>query len=172
MLNKDLIEIGAELSGRDETLDRLIELQGGGIRDSLTLSRELRESNTDRGGAVSFRVAIPSVRHKGASATGISAVTLKEDVDFGARDKRGIRLAFLISGKDDSDEYIEVKARLMHLLMDTEFTARLCAARSKDEFLSLIEQREQYRYAPPKPEKRWDCTRFITEPKRKRFWKR
>jgi hypothetical protein len=49
----------------------------------------------------------------------------------------------------------------MHLLMDSEFTAKLCAAKSKDEFLDIIEEREKIRYPAFKPDKKYDCSRLI-----------
>ena len=163
LLNESMIEIGAELSTKDEALDRLIELQrdGGAVRNPLSLSREIRARETLGTSAVSMRVAIPSVRHRGARKTSISALTVSDGVSYDSPDKRKVRLMFMISGKDGTDEYIEVKARLMHLLMDSEFTARLCSAKSREEFLRLIDEREKVRYAKPKPDKRYDCSKFL-----------
>lgn len=162
-MNESMIEIGAEISSKDEALDRLIELQkdGGAIGNASALSREVREREAMGSSAVSMRVAIPSVRHSGAGKTGISAITVKDGVSYGAPDKREVRLMFLISGKDGTDEDAQVKARLMHLLMDSEFTAGLCSAKSKEEFLSLIAQREAVRYSSPRPDKRYDCSKYL-----------
>lgn len=170
MLQKNRIEIGAELCSKDEVLKRLSSLQSDNDNPQNTalLTHEIEAREKLGSSAVSGRVAIPCVRHSGAEDTRISVVTLKSDVDFGAPDKRGVRLVFLIAGRDKSDEEIEVKSRLMHLLMDSEFTARLCSAKSADEFLEVFEEREKIRYAPWKPDKRYDCSRFLERKYRKR----
>lgn len=163
LINKNTIEIGAELFTKDEALDRLVKLHkaGGNIRNTAALRREINEREALGNSAVSGRFAIPGVSHSGAQRTGISAITVREGVDYGAPDKRKVQLIFMISGKSNSDEYIEVKSRLMHLLMDTDFTARLCAAQNQDEFMALLSQREKVRYAPPQPDKKYDCSKFL-----------
>ena len=144
MMNESLVELGAELYSKDEVLDRLIELQkqDGDIRDALTLSRELREREKKGSSAISFRIALPELRHKGARKTTVSALTVKNGVDYGAPDRRPVKLIFLIAGKEESDEYLEVKRRLRRMLADMKFTSRLCAAKSKEEFLRLFEEKE------------------------------
>ena len=169
MLQKNRIEIGAELCSKDEVLKRLSALQSDDDpQNTALLTHEIQVREKLGSSAVSGRVAIPCVRHSGAEDTRISVVTLKSGVEFGAPDKRGVRLVFLIAGRDKSDEEIEVKSRLMHLLMDSEFTARLCSAKSAEEFLELFEERERIRYAPIKQDQRYDCSKFLRRKYKKR----
>ena len=164
LMNVSMIETGAELYTKDEALDRLIELQkDGGIRNSALLSREIRARELLGTSAISMRVAIPSVCHRGAKRTGISALTVKDGVSYDSPDKRKVKLLFMISGRDGSDEYIEAKSRLMHLLMDSEFTAQLCSAKTPEEFIRLIADREKTRYSPPPPDKSYDCSKFLNK---------
>ena len=145
MMNKSLVEVGAELMTKDEALDRLIELQtiSGDIRDALALSREVRRREARGSGAVSMRIAVTEINHKGSSDTTVSALTVKKGVDCGAPDRRPVKLLFLISGKDGTDEADRVKNRLLRMLSDMRFTSMLCAAKSREEFLRLIEERER-----------------------------
>lgn len=172
LLNENLIEIGAELSSKDEALERLIRLQksSGAIHNMNALRREIQERECLGNSAVSARVAIPDVAHSGAARTAISVVTIKNGVEYGAPDKRPVKLIFMIAGKSGSDEHIQAKARLMHLLMDSEFTARLCAAENKEAFLNMIAEREKVRFSPPQPDKKYDCSKFLIKNKKeKRF---
>ena len=170
LINKNLIEIGAELYTKDEALERSIALhkKSGCIHNARALRREIDEREKLGSSAVSCRIAIPAVSHSGAMHTSISAITVKDGVEYDAPDNRKVRLIFMISGKSGSDEYIEAKARLMHLLMDSDFTARLCAAQSKEEFLELLVHREKARYAPPQPNKRYDCSKYLINDKKER----
>ena len=119
LLNENMIEIGAELSSKDEALDKLIELQkdAGAVRNTVLLSREIRSREMLGSSAVSMRAAISSVRHSGAKKTSVSALTVKYGISYDSPDKRKVRLMFMISGKDGTDEDTDVKARIMHLLM-------------------------------------------------------
>lgn len=148
MLNDSLVEVGAELYSKEEALDKLIHLQknSGAIRNPTALKREIKERERKGNSAISCRIAIPDVAHSGSARTVISALTVKDGVDYGAPDRRPVRLIFMIAGKSGTDEHIRVKERLQKLLADPGFTARLCAAKSNKEFISLIEERERIRY--------------------------
>ena len=145
LMDESMIEVGAELYSKDEALDRLVELQkqDGDIRDALALRREVRERENKGSSALSFRAAVPEVRHKGAEKTCVSAVTVREGVAFDAPDKRPVKLIFLIAGRDGSDESVEARRRLTRMLSDIRFTSMLCAAGSSREFLRLIEEKEK-----------------------------
>lgn len=155
LLSENRIEIGAPLYSKNEVLDELIRLQkiSGAIHNPKALKRELCERERAGNTAVSCRIAIPDVAHSGSVRTAISAVTVKDGVDYGAPDKRPVRIIFLIAGKSGSSEHIRVRERLQQLLSDTTFSAQLCAAGSSREFLELIEERERLRFslkkAPP-----------------------
>ena len=151
LLNESLVEIGAELYSKEEALDELIRLQknSGAIHNPNALKREIKEREQAGNSAISCRIAIPDVAHSGSARTMISAVTVKNGVDYGAPDKRPVKLIFMIAGKSGTDEHIRVKERLQKLLSDPGFTARLCAAQSADDFLRLIEERERLRTLCP-----------------------
>ena len=145
LLNKNLVEIGTELYSKEEALDELIRLQkdSGAIHNVNALKREISEREKAGNTAIACRIAIPDVAHSGSAHTAISAITVKNGVDYGAPDSRPVRLIFMIAGKSGSDEHIHVKERLQKLLADPGFTAQLCSAKSRKEFLDLIEDREK-----------------------------
>ena len=144
-LHESRIEIAASLYSKDEALDKLIELQkkSGTIHNPRALKREIVERERIGNSAVSCRTAIPCVSHSGALRTAVSVLTVKDGVDYQAPDKRPVKMIFLIAGKSASDEYLKVKEHLQRLLTDPSFAARLCAAKSKEEFLTLIEDKEK-----------------------------
>ena len=156
LLNENMIELGAELNSKDEALDKLIELQkdAGAVRNTVLLSREIRSREMLGSSAV-------SMRNDATFTIGKNTLTIKDGISYDSPDKRKVRLMFMVSGKDGTDEDTDVKARIMHLLMDSEFTARLCAAKNKDEFLDIIDEREKDRYPAFIPDKKYDCSRLL-----------
>lgn len=145
LLHENTVEIGAELYSKDEALDKLIALQkeSGSICDPRALRREIYERERMGNSAVSGRTAIPSISHSGAARTSISAVTIKNGVEYHAPDKRPVRLMFLITGKSGSGEHNIIKERLQKLLSDPTFTAKLYSAKSKKQFINLIANKER-----------------------------
>lgn len=152
ILQKNQVEIGAELYSKDEALDKLISLQkeSGVIHDPRVLRREIYERERIGNSAVSGRIALPSTMHNGAVDTAISALTVKDGIEYHAPDKRPVKLMFLITGKSGTDEHISVKERIQKLLSDPTFTARLCAAETAEDFIKLIEEKERVRSRSPR----------------------
>lgn len=153
LLSENLIEIGAELYSKDEALEELIRLQkrGGMIHNPKALKREIIERENLGNTATGCRIAIPDVAHSGSQKTAISVITVKDGVDYGAPDKRPVKLIFMIAGKSGSDEHLRVKAYLQKLLSDPSFTAQLCSAPDKKAFLELIDNKENRQLTTKKP---------------------
>lgn len=151
MLNENMIELGAELYSKGEALDELIRLQnrGGMIEHPKVLKREVIERENRGNTAAGCRIAICDVMHSGSAKTAISAVTIRDGVDYGAPDRRRVKLIFMIAGKSDSDEHIKVKAQLQKLLSDPTFTAQLRAAQDQKAFLALFDQKENRHVKQP-----------------------
>ena len=151
LLNENMIETGAELYSKGEALDELIRLQkrGGMIERPRALTREVIKRESMGNTAAGCRIAICDVMHSGSAKTTVSAVTIRDGVDYGAPDKRRVKLIFMIAGKSDSDEHIKVKAQLQKLLSDPTFTAQLRAAQDQKTFLALFDQKENRHVKQP-----------------------
>lgn len=151
LLNESMIELGAELYSKGEALDELIRLQkrGGKIERPKALKREVIERENRGNTAAGCRIAICDVMHSGSAKTAISAVTIRDGVDYGAPDRRRVKLIFMITGKSDSDEHKRVKEKLQKLLSDPTFTAQLCAAQDQKAFLALFDQKENRHVKQP-----------------------
>ena len=109
--------------------------------------------------AVGMEVAIPHAKSDAVKAPALTAITVPNGVDYGAADKKPCKLIFMIAATTDGDVHLEVLARLMQLLMDEEFTAKLKTAKTADEFLSIIDAKETEKFpeeakAPAKPAKK------------------
>lgn len=152
IIKKNQVEIGAELYSKDEALDRLISLQreSGAIHDPRLLRREIYEREHLGNSAVSGRIAIPNTVHSGAEQTAISAITIHSGIEYHAPDKKPVRLLFLISGKNGTEEHKIMKECLQNMLSDPCFTARLYSAKTSEDFIKLIEKKESIKSQSPK----------------------
>jgi mannitol/fructose-specific phosphotransferase system IIA component (Ntr-type) len=169
IINRDSVEIGADICSKDEALERLtaIHRRIGNIYNSRDFLDRLKGHEREHNSAVACRIAIPALSDDAARNTRITALTLHEGVEYGAPDHRKVRLLFLIAGRGEAQELLMLKTRLMRLLMDAEFSARLGSAKSAEEFVALIREQEQRRFSNDWKDA-YDCSKFLRENNKKR----
>ena len=74
---------------------------------------------------------------------GLSAMVLTNGIDYDSLDGEPAKLFFMIAAPEgENNLHLDVLARLSMMLMDPEFKEQLINAKSVDEFLSLIDSKE------------------------------
>lgn len=112
------------------------------------LAREAMSST-----AVGEGIAIPHTKSEEVKAPSLAAMTVPDGVDYEAMDDEPSNLLFMIAAPNDGDVHLEVLSRLMTLLMDEDFRAKLLAAKDKDKFLSVIDEMEKDKFPDEPSEK-------------------
>ncbi len=146
LLKKDSIDLNVEASNKEEILKKAVELmnENGNITDKdkyleLVMKRE-KEGST----GIGEEIAIPHGKGDSISAPGLAAMVIPNGVDFESLDEKPVKLLFLIAAPDTKDNvHLEVLSLLSTLLMDEKFRKELLNAKSKDEFLRIIDQAEK-----------------------------
>ena len=104
-----------------------------------------------------------AIRHAKVGAVkepGLSAMVVPEGVDYEAFDGSPAHLIFMIAAPEgEADVHLEALSRLSTLLMDPDFKDDLINAKSKEEFLRLIDDKESERYQEKKEEKAKDAAK-------------
>ena len=68
-------------------------------------------------------------------------------VEYDALDGKPVNLLFMIAAPNTSDNvHLDVLSRLSTMLMDTEFKNKLISAKSKEEFLNIINETENEKF--------------------------
>ncbi len=154
LLNKDSIMLDASPKNKAEAIDMLVELQikSGKIADKDEYKKGILAREEQGSTAVGEGIAIPHAKNKGVSAPSLAAMTVPDGVDYEALDDEPSNLLFMIAAPENGgDVHLDVLARLMTILMDEDFRARLLAAKDKDEFLKTIDNMEKEKY-PDEPQ--------------------
>ena len=76
-------------------------------------------------------------------------MTVDGGVDYGAPDNKPSDIIFMIAAPMDGDLHLEILSRLMVMLMEPEFCESLRNAKTPEEFLSIIDKKENEKYAQP-----------------------
>lgn len=130
--------LNASPKNKAEAIDLLVDLQvkGGKITDREAYKQGIlaREENGCEG------IAIPHAKNAAVKAPSLAAMTVPDGVDYEALDDEPSNLLFMIAAPSDGgDVHLEVLSRLMVILMDEDFRAKLLAAESKETFLQAIQ---------------------------------
>ncbi len=152
LLDKKSILIGAVPASKAEAIDTLIDLQvkGGRIADADGYRKGILAREALSSTAVGEGIAIPHAKSDAVKAPSLAAMTVPGGVDYEAMDGEPSNLIFMIAAPNDGDVHLEVLSRLMTVLMDEDFRARLTAAKSAEEFLSVIDGMEKEKF-PDEP---------------------
>lgn len=156
LLSRESILLGAAPKSKTEAIDLLIDLQvkGGKIADREEYKKGILAREAISSTAVGEGIAIPHAKSEAVEAPSLAAMTVPEGVDYQAMDDEPSNLLFMIAAPNNGDVHLEVLSRLMTLLMDEDFRAKLLAAADAGEFLAAIDAAEKEKYPDePKNEK-------------------
>lgn len=154
LLSNDSIMLGASPSSKQEAIDLLVDLQvkGGKIADKEAYKKGIEAREAQGSTAVGEGIAIPHAKSEAVKAPSLAAITVPDGVDYEALDDEPSNLLFMIAAPNDGDVHLEVLSRLMTILMDEDFRAKLLAAKDKKAFLKVIDDMEKEKY-PDEPKK-------------------
>ena len=145
LLDINSIDLNTQISNKEEAIDHLVNLldQSGKLNDKeiYKVSVLNREAQSTTG--IGDGVAIPHGQSEGVETAGLSAMVVKEGLDFKSLDGQPTYLFFMIGApKDSGGAHLQALAQLSTLLMEEDFRNALINASSKEEFLQLIDAKE------------------------------
>ena len=148
LLKPEAITLGLDISSKDDAINALIGLHAaaGNLKDKDAYKAAILAREEQGSTAIGDGIAVPHAKTSAVKAPALSAITVKNGVDYGAPDGKPSDLLFMIAATEDGDVHLEILSRLMVMLMDPDFTAKLRAAKSVDEFLQTIDAQEKIKY--------------------------
>lgn len=152
LLNKEAIKLNTDVQSKDQAIDKLIELHKkvGNISDDKAFKQEILKREEQGTTAIGDGIAIPHAKSQVTLKAGLSAMTVKDGVDYNSLDTKPSDIIFMIAAPLDGDVHLEVLSRLMTLLMDKNLRENLKSAKTSEEFLKFIDKAESEKYDEPK----------------------
>ena len=148
LLKKQGISIGATPGSKREAIDLLVNLHQkcGNLKDVSAYKDGILAREGMGTTAIGMEVAIPHAKSEAVKAPALTAITVPGGVDYESPDGAPCKLIFMIAATTDGDVHLEVLARLMQMLMHEDFTAKLKAAKTPEEFLKVIDDQESVQF--------------------------
>ena len=145
LLDINSIDLNTQISNKEEAIDHLVNLldQSGKLNDKEIYKESVLNREKQSTTGIGDGVAIPHGQSEGVKTAGLSAMVVKEGLDFKSLDGQPTYLFFMIGAPKDSEgAHLQALAQLSTLLMEEDFRNALINASSKEEFLQLIDAKE------------------------------
>ena len=145
LLKKDGIMLKVGAADQNAAIDALIELHEkvGNLNNVSTFKKAILAREEKGSTAIGMGIAVPHGKSAAVSKAGVTAITIPEGIDYKSLDGAPSKLFFMIAAPDTAaDTHLEVLSKLMTLLMDQKFAAKLIEANTPEEFLSIIDEKE------------------------------
>ena len=145
LLDVKSIALNVNVSSKDETIDKLIDLmyESGKISDKSEYKKGIlaREALSTTG--IGDGIAIPHAQVATVKKAGLAAMTIQNGVDYNSLDGKPVYLCFMIAAPQDGGSiHLQALAKLSTLLMNEEFRNELMNAKSAEQFIEIINQEE------------------------------
>ena len=146
------IELNTSAAGKREAIEKLVGLMeaSGNISDHDLYLKDVLAREDEGTTGLGDGIATPHAKSAGVKAAGLAAMTIPAGMDFASMDGKPSRLFFLIAAPDAADNlHLQVLSKLATLIMDADFKEALIAAKTKEEFLQLIDDKEAGKFQAP-----------------------
>ncbi len=149
LLSKDGIELNVNAKDKNDIINKMTKLmlKTGRITD-LNAYKELVLKREEEGSTgVGEGIAIPHGKGDCVTEPGLVAMVVPNGVEYDALDGKPVNLLFMIAAPNTSDNvHLDVLSRLSTMLMDADFKNKLISAKSKEEFLNIINETENVKF--------------------------
>ena len=144
LLKVDSIELGVAAADKNAVIEKLVDLhdKSGNLTDKDAFTKDILAREEMGTTAIGNEIATPHAKSAAVKAPALSAITVPGGVNYDAPDGADCKLFFMIAATTDGDVHLEVLANLMRMMMDEEFTSKLKAAQTPEEFLEIIDAKE------------------------------
>lgn len=153
LLKPEAITLGLDISTKDDAINALVGLHAaaGNLKDKDAYKEAILAREAQGTTAIGDGIAVPHAKTSAVKAPALAAITVPNGVDYGAPDGKPSDLFFMIAATEDGDVHLEILSRLMVMLMDSGFAAKLRAAKTPAEFLDVINEQEKIKYPDEAP---------------------
>ena len=145
LLSLQAIDVNASVASKAETIDymtRLLE-KSGNLNDREAYKKGVLAREEEGTTGIGEGIAIPHSKCAAVKRAGLAAIVVKDGVDYESLDDEPADLIFMIAAPETgANVHLEALAKLSTILMDTEFKESLVKAETAEQFIQMIDKKE------------------------------
>lgn len=149
LISLKAMDLEASVLSKEEAIERLVDLMNktGVLTDKGTFKRAIFDREELGSTGVGEEIAIPHGKTNVVKEAALSVMVVKKGVDYDSIDGLPVKLIFMIAAPDTEENvHLDVLGRLSVLLMDEDFKDKLLQAKSKEEFLKIVNVAEAEKF--------------------------
>lgn len=145
LFSSKAVKLGLKAKTKAEIIDQLIELQAthGNITDKEAYKKAIYAREEEFSTFIGNGIVVPHAKTDVVTAPSLAVVTLAEPVQWNGEDEGKANMFFMIAAPMNGNLHVDMLARMMTLLANESFVAKLNAAKTSKEFLELMDKEEQ-----------------------------
>ncbi|MED4581242.1 fructose-specific PTS transporter subunit EIIC [Brevibacillus choshinensis] len=146
LLKADTIVIPLEATTKEAVLDELIErlYQAGRLHSKEEMKASILAREAQGSTGIGEGIAIPHAKTAAVKQPSICFGLSPEGLDFDSLDQQKAHLFFMIAATEDANQaHLETLALLSQMLMDDSVRQELLNAKTKEQVLSVLTQKER-----------------------------
>ena len=153
LLKTDAIALNTTAASKSEAIEKMVALHraAGNLNDAAVYTEAILAREEQGSTAIGEGIAVPHAKSESVKTPGLAAITVPGGVDYGAPDGKASDILFMIAAPLDGDLHLEILSRLMVMLMDADFCAKLRAATTAEEYIEIIDKAEAEKYPEEAP---------------------
>ena len=145
LLSKQAIALNVSVSSKMEAIYYMTGLmeRAGNLYDREGYKQGVLAREEEGTTGIGEGIAIPHSRCAAVKKAGLAAMIVKDGVDYEALDDEPVELIFMIAAPEGGGNvHIDALSRLSTMLMDEDFKNTLLTAKTPDEFIQIIDEKD------------------------------
>lgn len=166
LLKSASLALNTKPTSKTNAIEMLADLmdKSGNLSDKTQYLKDVMIREKEGTTGLGDGIATPHAKSIGVRAAGLAAMTVPGGLEFESLDGKPARLFFMIAAPASAnDTHLELLQQLSMMIMDPDFKEALIAAKTKEEFLKLIDDKENGKFvaANAEPAKEVDYSKRI-----------
>ena len=145
LFSRQATAINVKAQNKAQVIDKLVDLQAthGNIKDKAAYKKAIYAREEEFSTYVGNGIVVPHAKTEVVTSPSLAVARLASPIQYNDDDDDKSDFFFMIAAPMNGSLHVDILARLMNLLADEDFVAKLRKAGSEDELLSLIDKAEQ-----------------------------
>lgn len=146
LIKKDTIILNLKSSNKEEALNELADKlhKSGKLNDKEKYIKAILKREEQSTTGIGEGIAIPHAKTEAVKIPAIAFGRSIKGIDYDSLDGEPAHLVFMIAASEGAhNEHLETLSKLSTLLMDSDFREKISKARTEDEILNLIDEKEK-----------------------------
>lgn len=145
LFSREATALNVKAADKAAVIDKLVDLQvtHGNITDKAAYKKAIYAREEEYSTYIGNGIVVPHAKNPVVTAPSLAVVRLAEPIQYNEDDEDKADLFLMIAAPQNGNLHVDMLARMMTLLADEDFVAKLREAKNEKEFLDLLDKAEQ-----------------------------